>query len=164
MTGNQTRAKRSFRFSVIDFVIVLLILAGIVGVAVRFDLIDRLFSKTSQVDAEITVIAEAITPAQAEALKEGTVVYYEGERFGALKTVSTETALIYVENQEGKLVSYEDDDLLDLSGVLLCSLLPTDDGYLLNGNRHIAAGSTFLLQANGVAVKVTVLGIEETAN
>lgn len=164
MTGTTPTLKKRLRFSVIDFIIVLLILFGIVGIAVRFDLVGRLFSKTEKVDAEISVIAEAISPAEAAAFTDGTVFYCQGETFGTLKSSTSEAALIYVENDSGTLVSYEDETLLDLSAVLTCRLLPTDDGYLLNGNRFIAAGSTFFLQANGVAVTVTVLSIEEVAS
>lgn len=161
MTGSHPIAKKHLRFSVIDFIIILLVLAGIIGVAVRFDLVGRLFSKTSQVDAEITFIAEAISPAEAAVFTEGTTFYHQNERFGTLLSASAETALIYAENDAGVLVSYEDETLLDLTGTLSCRVLPTDDGYLLTGNRYIAAGSSFLLQADGIAVTVTVIAIEE---
>lgn len=160
MTGTTLKKAKRFRFSVIDFVIILLLLASIVGIVIRYNLVDKLFSKTSLVDAEITFIAEAVSPAEVACFTQG-ATFYEGDTaFGTLQALKSDKAVIYTENDAGYLVSYEDATLLDLDGTFLCEVLPTENGYLLNGNRYVAAGSVITLRSNGVNVTVTVLSIK----
>lgn len=160
MTGTNIKTPKRFRFSVIDFVIILLLLASLVGIVIRYDLANKLFSKSSLVDAEITFLAEAVTPAEAGAFTVNSRFYENGTLFGTVSSIKSDKALIYTENDNGYLVSYEDETLLDLNGTFLCEVLPTENGYLLNGNRYIAAGSVITLRANGVSVTLTVLSIE----
>ena len=153
---------RSFRFSVIDFAIIVMAIILIVGVSARYDIVDRLFSKTSLKDAKVTFVAEAITQEEAKAFTEQTKFYLDGKVFGTLTSVSTPSnALIYKENDQGELISYEDKNLFDIEGTFTCKVLRGDDGFLLDGNRYIAAGSVFTVRANGVAVKITVTGVQE---
>lgn len=157
---NKQRSGRKLTFSVIDFVIILVIVALAVGIIARYDIVDRLFSKTSLSDARVTFIAEAITPEEKKVFTDNSVFYVENEEFGVLNNATSEKALIFRENSDGSLVSYEDDTLLDLSGTFTVSVLKTDKGYLLNGNRFIAAGSIFIIKHNGAEVRITVTSLE----
>ena len=154
---------RKLRFSVIDLVIVLITVVLIVGVCARYDIVTRLFSKTSLTEAKVTFIAEAITEDEAEVFDEQTKFYLEGSVFGTLSTVSNPSnALIYVENENGELIAVEDNSLFDLEGTFICKVLRGEDNsFLLDGNRYIAAGSVFTVRANGVAVKITITGVQE---
>ena len=153
---------KKISFSVIDFVVIIIIIALFVGVIARYDVVDRLFSKTSLVEAKVTFVAEAITAEEAAAFKENNKFYTDGDTFGTLTAVSDPAAaLMYRENSEGVLVPYEHDSLLDIRGSFTCKVISSKNGYLLGGNRYIAAGSVFTVRADGVAVKITVLSIEE---
>ncbi len=152
----------TLRFSVIDAAIIVITIILIAGVSARYDIVSRLFSKTSLSDAKVTFIAEAITDEEAKAFSEQTKFYLDGELFGTLSSASTPTnALIYKENDLGVLISYEDEKLFDIEGTFTCKVLRGDDGFLLGGNRYIAAGSVFTVRANGVAVKITIIGVQE---
>lgn len=163
MTGNSQILPKRFRFSVIDFVIVLLVLASLCGILVRYDVVGRLFSKSSLVEAEVFFVAEAVPPTDTDAFMEGNSFYENGTLFGTLRTVKSEKALIYTENHSGVLVSYEDDTLLDLNGSFLCKVLPSEKGYLLNGNRYLAPGTTLTLRAESIQITVTILSIVPTS-
>ncbi len=161
--SKKTHTDTSASFSIVDFVIVLIAVSLIVGVVIRYDVVDNLFSKTSLVEAKVTFTAEAITENEADAFTENKRFYTEGgDLFGTLSTVSEPAkALMYIENSEGVLISYEHDSLLDVAGSFTCKVMPSENGYLLGGNRYIAAGSVFTVKSNGVSVKITVISITE---
>ncbi len=155
-------AKKEVSFSIIDLVILLVVLALTVGIVLRFDIVGKLFSKTTLNDAKVTFIAESLTDAQLSALKEGTQFYSDGELFGTLHTVSSDKSLIYVENSDGSLGFAESQNSFDASGSFLIKVLKTDDGYLLGGKHYIAPGSQFEIKANGAAICITILSLNET--
>ncbi len=160
--NKKMHSSKRLSFSVVDFVIILAAVALIVGVIFRYDVVDRLFSKTSLNDAKITFVAEAINEQEAEVFKENTKFYTDGVIFGTLTSVTEpKKALIYREDNNGVLVSYEHESLFDLDGSFTCKVMASENGYLLGGNRYIAAGSTFVLRAGGVAVRITVLSVQE---
>ncbi len=160
--SKKSNTKNKISFSVVDFTIIVIGMALIVGIVIRYDIVDKLFSKTSLTDAKITFIAEAITPEEAAAFTENNKFYTDKDVFGTLNTVSEPAkALMYRENSDGTLVSYEHDTLLDIRGSFTCKVIESNSGYLLGGNRYIAAGSVFTVKADGVAVKITVLSVEE---
>ncbi len=160
--SNKSNTKNKITFSVVDFAVIVIGIALIVGIVVRYDIVDKLFSKTSLIDAKVTFVAEAITPEEAAAFTENKKFYTDKDIFGTLSTVSEPAkALTYRENSDGTLVSYEHDTLLDIRGSFTCKVIESKSGYLLGGNRYIAAGSVFTVKADGVAVKITVLSIEE---
>lgn len=160
MSKKQTSEKR-FSFSVIDFAVVIVILSLFIGVIARYNVVDRLFSKTSLQNAKVTFVAEAITSEEAASFTENKKFYTEGEVFGTLTAVTDPVkALIYRENAAGELVAYEHESLLDVRGSFTCKVMGSKNGYLLGGNRYIAAGSVFTVRADGVAVKITVISIE----
>ncbi len=160
MTTSQEKRSGRVRFSVIDFTIILLVLACIAGVVLRYDLAEKLFSRSALEDAKITFVAEAITPAEAEAFRVNTKFRTEQDRFGTVTATETLPALIYYENSAGLLSSYEHETLLDLTGSFAARVLFSEDGCLLNGNTFIAAGSTFTVMANSAAVRITVISVD----
>ena len=157
--NNKSNSKK-ISFSVIDFTIIIVILALLVGIIARYDVVDKLFSKTSLVEARVKFVAEAITPEEASAFNENNKFYIDGEQFGVLTAVTPQKAIMYRENAQGALVSYEHETLIDLKGDFTCKVMKSDSGYLLGGVRYIAAGSVFTVRANGVAVKITIISIE----
>lgn len=156
------KAKRRISFSVIDFVIILVGIALIAGIIVRYDIVNKFFSKTKLTDARVTFVAEALTPAQASALKEGTQFFSNGTLFGTLYTVKSDNALIYTENADGTLVSSESSELLDADGSFLIKVTKTDRGYLLGGKHYIAPGSQLEIKANGAVISITIISLTET--
>ena len=172
------KARKKLTFSVIDFVIILVGIALIAGIIVRYDIVNKLFSKTKLTDAKVTFVAEALTPAQASALKEGTQFFSNEALFGTLHSVKTDNALIYSENVDGTLISSESSELLDADGKpvkdgengeildadgsFLIKVTKTDRGYLLGGKQYIAPGSQFEIKANGAVISITIISLTVT--
>lgn len=159
--SKKTNSKSKLTFSVIDFAVIVIVIALFAGVIARYDVVDRLFSKTSLVNAKVTFVAEAITEEEASAFTENNKFYTSGDVFGTLTTVTDPVkALMYRENSSGELVQYEHDSLLDVRGSFTCKVMKSNSGLLLGGNRYIAAGSVFTVRADGVAVKITIISVE----
>ncbi|MBQ8254081.1 MAG: DUF4330 family protein [Clostridia bacterium] len=159
--SKKQNSQKKISFSVIDFAVIVIVLALFVGVIARYDVVDRLFSKTSLVDAKVTFVAEAITNEEAAAFTENSMFYTSGELFGTLTAVTDPVkALMYRETSSGELVAYEHDSLIDLRGSFTSKVMESKNGYLLGGNRYIAAGSVFTVRAEGVAVKITIISVE----
>ena len=162
MINQQEASAKRPRFSVIDFVILLMVFACLAGVVLRFQLVDKLFSQSALVSGRVTFAAEAVTPEERKIFTENTVFYTDRDSFGILTTVKADPTVLYYENNMGVLIPYEHNTLLDLSGSFSTKLLPTESGYLLNGNTFIAAGSTFTIKAGGASVLITILSVENT--
>ncbi len=160
MSDFMEQRKRRVRFSVIDFIVILLVIACVVGIVLRYDLAERLFSDSVKKETRVTFIAEGISSEEAEAFRLNTDFYSGDAFFGTLSSVETAPAVIYYENANGVLASYEDGSRFDLRGSFTVSAVSGDNGYLLNGNTFLAAGSVFTLQANSVSVEITVLSVE----
>lgn len=160
MNSNESINKR-IRFSIIDFVILLIVVALTVGVIVRYDLVSKLLTKTTLIDAKVTFTAESLSGAQLNALKEGTQFYSDGDLFGTLHTVSSDKTLIYTENSDGTLGFTESDELFDVNGSFLIKVVKTDNGYLIDGKHYIAPGSQFEIKANGAAICITIISLNE---
>ena len=159
MTNQKT--KKRIPFSILDFIIIATAIAIIIGIFARYDIVKKLFTKTTLSEAKLSFVCEKLTPEQAAAFKEGTKFRTESKSFGTLQNVLSQKALIYVENSDGALISYEDDTLVDISGTFKIKVIRSEDGYLLNGNEYIAAGSVFTVYSNGVRVDITVISIDD---
>ncbi len=160
--SKETKTER-VRFSILDFVIILLILISLIGLALRYDLIRKLFNRTALIEARVSFVAEAITPEEAAAFSVDTVFYTENGLFGTLFSAESEPAVLLYENGAGVPVSYESSELRDVSGIFSVSAIFTDDGCLLGGNTYIAAGSRFTVRAAGAAVEITVTDVSTAA-
>ena len=159
MTGTTEKTSRHVRFSIVDFVILVLLLAGLIGIGARYDIASRLFSDTVRIDAEITVLAEAISAEEAAVFTKDTVFYTDGAIFGTLTASTTEKTIQYLENASGTLIAQESPDRYDVSSIFTVEVIATDDGYLLNGNRYIAPGSRLVIQGKNVSVTVLVTAL-----
>lgn len=153
-------AKKRPRFSIVDFVIIILFLAFIVSIFARYDLIRKLFPGTSRLSADITVTAESISPEEAKRLKSGSVLYLDGDPFGTVKSVNSVNAITYSEDHLGVLKTKEDPALRDVTVVVSSKVSSSDNGYLLNGEKFVSAGSEFVVDFDSVSVKITVLSIK----
>ena len=143
------------KFSVADFVIILMIIACIIGVAMRYDIAEKLFSKTKAEDVRVTFAVSSATDNTNNAFSTGAGFMYGSETFGKLEEADSTPAVQYYENSSGVLTEKKNEGFYDITGTFVCRLVSSDSGYLLDGRTYIAAGSTFTLQCG--AVRTTVL-------
>ena len=137
--------KRRFRFNILDFLVLIVVVLCIVGAVLRG------YTKTTdeklEVDkAIITFKINNIQEASAQYFAEGTEVYsYSlgcdlGKMVGE---VEVSPAVYYVEH-DGKIVkAYSDTGRIDLIGKIECEgPMTKDGGFKLDGSQYFAPGMT----------------------
>ena len=159
MTNND-KVKRKISFSVIDFVIIVTVLALIVGIVFRYDLLGKLFSRTEPVDVTVSFVAENITKEEAQVFLSDTDFYLDGKIFGRLQSSESLPHSEYLENSSGTLTQITSEQHVDVSGSFLCKAVYTDGGYLLDGKTYIAAGSSFTLRTDTCSIDILILAVE----
>ena len=154
--NENNKTTRHAHFSVIDFLIILLVLVVLTGIAVRYHIVSRLFSHATLVVAQITVVAANISAEEAAVFTKNTVFSSGESTFGTLTQVTAEKATLYLESPAGTLITYQSADHYDVTATFSVKVVHSEDGYLLGGNTYIAAGSQFVLSAENVSVTVLV--------
>ncbi len=147
------------RFSIADFIIVLIVIACTAGAVIRSGLTAKLFDRAEASEMTVSFTAEGLTENEAKVFSEDKIFYLDGKVFGKISSASSENAFGYFENDRGVLTEYEKEGLFDVSGSFVCSLASTESGKLLNGKTYIAAGSVFTVKADSCEVSVIITGI-----
>lgn len=174
MEENKTvqKKKGGFRPNIIDFLIVVVLLGAIAGIAVRMGVVDKISMMNSVEEARVEFIVRNINHDSADFFVEGDAFYSTTHNcyFGTyLKTKQNLPARTYMTDINGQVVAVnypdkEENSLyggrIDLTGIMSCSGAFSQDGFLLGGTSYIAPGSEVKIQSRNIAVTVTVLDIQ----
>ena len=151
--------KKRFKFGPIDIVIIILFIACVVGIILRYNISEKLQNTTDLREAEVSFLVSDISPSAADAFIIGDVAFWEGNRLGPIKSKDVYNAVEYNANADGFPVKSENLEKRDVRGVITASGKLTDDGFLLNGNMYIAAGKELKINTKNIAVTITVTGV-----
>lgn len=167
-----TDKKIKFRPNVLDFLIVIVILGAIAGIAIRSGVVEKITTNSNAEPARISFIAENINNASYDYLVKGDDFYSKnlGCYIGKLESASPMPAVILQPTADGKMVAVPSpavnpDDpnsesyRIDVRGELTSSGLFSPEGFLVNGTTYIAPGSEFILESKSISVTVTILDI-----
>ena len=160
------------RFKALDVVIIVLILATVVGVYFRYNILDTL---TGNKNLKDYIVSFEITDVQYKTenyINIGDKVYYgNGEELGVLIEASdnTKNALIsyptkvgYIPDGESILeeISYPEDTRIDAEGRMKSrGTYSTGSGFLLKGTTPLAVGDNVAVKTNLVSVQITITNI-----
>lgn len=151
--------KKKTRFSLADFLIILVIISCALGLLFRTGLIDKFLDKTKTEELSVKFCAEAIPENTNSVFVENALFYDGNDLFGKLVSANIEPAVGYYENERGELTEYEIAEHVDIYGTFLCQLAHSENGYLLRGQTYIAPGSTFVIKSEGQITEITILSI-----
>ncbi len=163
MTGNPSSEKKKIRFSVLDLVVILLLLACAAGIAVRYNLVGKLFSRTKPVAVTVSFLASDLSEEEADTFTPGALLYRDGLPFGEVIASESDDAVFTMENSAGMLITYEREGRYSVTGTLRCSLLDTDEGFFFPDGTFLSAGAEFLLKSGGASIHVLITGAEFAA-
>lgn len=132
--------KKKLKFNILDVVIILFVVAVLVGVALRSNLLDSTVAKSSSVGIDFSVKIENVRHYTYEAIEVGET-FYDKETGNALGKI-TDVALVpystTVTLSDGTIISREVPDkynmIISVKGVGKVS----DEGYYINGNRLVS--------------------------
>ena len=161
MNNNISENKRNIRFSIADFVIILMVFACLIGALLRYDIAEKLFSKSVKNEYTITFLAEALTENEATAIRDGEKFFLDGDIFGEIQASDITNSVAYYEDNSGALVSYVKQDAFDVTGKIICELVDSENGYLLGGKTYIAPGSSFKVKEKEIEISILVISIND---
>ena len=171
--------KRFPKFSVLDVVIILLVIAIVVGIYFRYSFFDTLSSTKNMKECYVYFETQNTTQAHLSVFETGDAVYFKsnGETLGTLTGESEEKPLpiltypaVHNVVLDGKTyvdVEYPqnaEEPLIYGTGVICATCAITEDGsYLLNGSTYISVGESYTVCTEDATIVITVTQIEETA-
>jgi len=140
------------------------VIGCIAGVAVRYNLVDRIVSTSANDEAEVTFLVQNVRMTSADAMVEGDVYYWKQNsmKVGTLISKEVANAVVYiVDAQNASITKNYSDIRYDVTGTLSVSGRRTDDGFMLDGTQYIGAGKEMILMSKNITVTVTILGVSE---
>lgn len=165
-TATDTKpAGGKLRLNIIDFLIVVVILGAIIGITLRFGLVERITNQSGLTSARISFLILDIND-------ESWNYFAVGDRFidaehdcelGVLESRQFIPAEAFIVNEYGEIFKRNsgNEQRIDVRGVLVGEGTFTEDGFLLGGTNYIAPGSTVHMQSANIDVYMTVTAIEK---
>ena len=163
-SGNKTN---KLRFSVIDAVILIVILAVIASVVLRFTTDLRLFNYDTE-KYNVTVKACGIRYTSIDIISsEEKVFLSDGELLGTLMHAPTVTPMLsYTVTSSGEMVAvyYPDNTLVDIMLEIECNLV-NENGFVMTKNGvHIAPGVVIDAHTPTVDLTFEIVSVEKLIN
>lgn len=173
---NQRKASK-FRFNVIDVLVIVLMIACVVGLVLRFTILDNIGTSSSLKEYYITFTAGSLTTAQAELLTkavdgadvgENWVYLDDGQtKLGFLTSINGQNkeSLEFNVNGESIIVDYpesETDVPWSITGKIVCSGVYSETtGFLLNGTKYIGPNSDITVRTAYCDFTLKVISVLE---
>ena len=173
-SNHTDKVKKSPRFGVLDAVIILLVIAAVLGIYFRYQLIDWITNTRNMKEYTVTFAIDDIRYTTPNYLNIGDEVYFasSGDRLGTLieesddasnSALSTVPALktVYIDGVPYEIQYPNNESRADVKGRLRCTGSYSEDGGLLiNGSTYIAPGQTVSSKTEWVTVDLRILAIE----
>ncbi len=173
-SNHTDKVKKAPRFGVLDAVIILLVIAAVLGIYFRYQLMDWITNTRNMGEYNVTFAIDDIRYTTPNYLNIGDEIYFanSGEHLGTLIEESdnaSNSALIIQPSSETFYIDGVAHDIpypnlesrVDVKGRLRCTASYSEDGGLLiNGSTYIAPGQTISSKTEWVTVNLRILAIE----
>lgn len=171
--SNIAKTIKAHKFGVLDVAIVLIIIASIVGIYFRFNLIESLTQRANTKNVVVSYSIDNIrytTPNYIN-VDDKVYIYSSGELLGTVINSSEEMSNAlnvapsseeFIDDGEYVEVYYPNSESrVDANGRLMCKGAYTDDrGLLINGSTHISAGQSIPVKTELATFVITITAIE----
>ena len=152
------------KFNIIDFIIILLVVACIGGIYVRYNLIDKIGVNAQLKNYEITFISKELRYTSLAAFEKDTAVIDRktGNNIGIFKGIETNSpSAAYVEKSDGTIekLYYPENTKIDVKGKIIVRGIMNDNGFLLDGKQYIATGTTLKISTEKLDIDISVEAI-----
>ena len=175
--NSANRSRRFPKFYVIDFIIILLVVAISLGIYFRYSVFDILGNSKNQTEAVVTFSVKNIKNTTSYYIEIGDEVYFkeDGSKFGTIMESNensdlplgnmTPSSVTFIDNGEEITVNYPVDTRIDAEGKIKCKGIFSQDGaFKLGGSEYISAGQTKTICTDKVTMEITIIGIEKVVN
>ena len=159
--------KNGPRFNVIDAVILVLVLAAIVGIAIRYNLIGEIGINRGMEDYELHFSVSDIRYTSSDAFVEGDTVSLttNGAHIGTMADLtSILPASAYAVDASGNVIQihYPESTRIDVTGRILCRGTASSAGILTESGVNIVPGTTLAISTEHLDVTITVTSVQES--
>lgn len=165
---NKTKVERATgrRINSADVMIILLFVVCIVGMVLRFGLMEKIEQRAADQTVTVNFVIEGVSSSSAEYIGAGDDVFFsEGEAYvGRVASVNApEPSTVYYHGEDGSVVSYNSvDGKIDIKGSMTMKGSMTDAGFMLDGTTYIAPNMTLWVKTQNITVSMLVTSIEVT--
>ncbi len=156
--------KKKMRLNIIDILIILAVIALAAGVALRYNLAEKIGVKSNRDTVMVSFLIENIKPTSADALVPEDIVFLDsnGMELGKLLAISLSEAENYNLSDEGVMTLDYDSTRCDVRGEIEATGAMTDGGFMLGGTYYIGANKELKVHSKNIQVTMTVTGIRES--
>jgi hypothetical protein len=161
---NTAKQSKKLRLNVVDFLIVIIIIGAIVGIALRFGVIEKVTNQSALKPARVSFLIQDINDLSADYINIGDEFKSVTHNcvFGKLESRQILPAEAFVVNEYGQLnKTYSENHRIDVRGTFIVDGTFTEEGFLLAGTNYIAPGSGIRIQSTYIDVYLTVISIDK---
>ena len=158
----KTRKSR-MRLNIIDFLIIIVLIGAVVGIAMRFGLVERVTNQAGMTGARISFLIRDINEGSLDYFGIGDTVYDKEHDclLGTLESRQFMYSEAFITTERGEIIKTNSENKrYDVRGAVIGSGTFTDDGFLLDGVNYVAPGSTIHVQSRDLDVILTVTAVE----
>ncbi|MCQ2436076.1 MAG: DUF4330 domain-containing protein [Clostridia bacterium] len=161
MKDNNVKIKSDTRLNAIDILIIVLVVACIAAICVRFYFTNNVDPRSESVTIQFSV--DGISDVNAAEYKNGQKVYLSSNdvEIGYFDTVKSEYMMIDAIDDDGHTVRVTHPDKMTVTGSIVLMGKWTDNGFAVNGNEIIRLGSKLNLYTSRNTFTLTVDGIPQ---
>lgn len=164
-----TKKNRTARFNIIDLVIVVLILAVIAGVCIRYFSTQDVDEVDNSESATVSFLVQDIRYTSADYFVGGDNVYVDddGTYLGEfMKGFTITPAEKYITDVNGKTVkvNYPENTRIDVRGQILSEGTWKDGSFMVGGNMYIAAGKKMKICTPHITVTLLVTDVTKNSD
>ena len=166
--------KKNAHFNVIDAFIIIVLIAAVLGIYLRFNFVDHITSNEQLEKYNVSFSVENIRYTTPTYVNVGDKVYFDdtGELFGVLISESDNQSVFNIapaseffvdSNGSAVEVFYPDEESrISAKGRIECDGMYTEDGgFCAYGTRYIAPGQVIKIRTELVTLNVTVTSIDK---
>jgi len=152
--------QKTHRFNIIDFVLIVTVLACIIGIFVRHNLKEDFVESTDT--ATVTVMIRGLLKDNVDHLVVGDEFYSQrnGEKVGVLKAFETKPAKIRTPRMDGTIATTEYIDRTDVMCTIEVEGLSSDEGFMIGGTDYIGCGTSLLVRSLNIETEWLVVDID----
>jgi len=166
MVNKEIKEKKS-GFNIVDFIILLFIILAAVGIAMKYNLANKISMNTNEEKFEVEFITGwAVQEASQRYFRIGVEFYVNVEslKIGEISAISDvrNPAVIYERDLRGNIVKTEKPGSIDIIGVMTSTGRITKDGeYMINGNIFVAPGKEFFIHTGEWEGTIRVMSVRK---
>lgn len=161
---NTNTKQNKLKFSIIDAVIIIVAIAVIASVVLRYTTDLRLFGHETE-KYNVTVRACGVRYTSLDMISSADKVYLaDGELLGGLLRAPTVTPMLsYTVTSSGEMVAayYPDNTYVDITIDMECDLISDDGSVMTKNGVHIAQGVIIAAHTHAVDLTLEIISVEK---